>query len=57
MLVTIITDVIGGVLMFVFGAVIGANNTPTVSRAITAIKAAELSAQDTLAKITAHKAD
>lgn len=52
-----ILELIGtGSLAFVAGAVVGVHNTPTVDKAIAAVKAAEASAAATLAKITAHKA-
>lgn len=48
--------VAGGLFIFVLGTIVGANNVPSVQKAIAALKSAEQNAQDTLAKITAHKA-
>lgn len=44
------------VVVFVGGVFLGDSHSPTVTKAITALKAAEQKAQDTLAKITNHKA-
>lgn len=56
MLVEFLTYGGTAVAFFVVGAAVGAHNVPTVQKAITAIKAAETNAKDTLDKITAHKA-
>lgn len=55
MLVEFLTYGGTAVAFFVVGAAVGAHNVPTVAKAITALKGYEQSAQDTLAKITAHK--
>lgn len=56
MLLDLLPYIATAVFFFLVGAAVGAHNVPTVTKAITAIKTAETNAQDTLSKITAHKA-
>lgn len=43
-------------ITFIAGVAVGVHNVPSVTKAITAIKAAEDNAKTTLARITSHKA-
>lgn len=52
----LIVIVVGAVLVFVAGIVIGANNKVSVDEAIASLRNAEAQAKATIDKITAHKA-
>lgn len=52
----IMLDVTVAVVFFAIGAAVGVHNTPTVNKAIAAVKAAEADAVATLKTITDHKA-